>query len=115
MMDVPADNAFHGAVARLGGDGFTKGGDVLHRVLDTPLEVSGERPVRIAEPAPHRVEMTVQPNCCGVGAITEQRQPTGVHHHGVEHVAVQHEQAAAVGGDMDCVLYYFDTAELQLR
>ena len=38
-----------------------------------------------------------------------------MHDDGVERVAVQHQQAAAVGGDVDRVLHDLDAAELQPR
>ena len=72
MVDVAADYALDPAAARLVGYCFAKGGDVLHRVLDALLEIGRERPVRIAELAPHRVEVTVQPNRGSVCAVAEQ-------------------------------------------
>ena len=71
MVDVAADDALDPSAPRLGGHGFTKRADVFHGVLDAAFQIGGERPVRIAEPAPHRVEVAVQPERGRVCAVAE--------------------------------------------
>src|SRR5437879_13907622 len=114
VVDVTADHTIDTAATGFGGNGVGKGSDVLHRILDPPFEIGGQRPVWVAEPAARGVEIPVEPESGGVGAVAQQCQPAGVHDDGVEGVAMDHQQATTVRSDVDRVLHDRYAAELQL-
>ena len=45
--------------------------------------------------------------------VAEEGEPLGVEHHAVEVVAVEDQQPASVGGDVDRLEHQFDPAEIQ--
>ena len=90
VVDVAADHTFDPAAASFVGNSVGKRADVLHGVLDAPLEIGRQRPIRISEPAPCGVEVAVEPKSSGVSAVAEQGQPAGVHDDGVERITMNH-------------------------
>src|SRR5215469_471307 len=115
MMDMAAHNTIDVTADRLVRHGLGKGRHVLHGILDAVLEMCRQRPIRVAKPPPNDVEMAVEPQRGGIGAVAEHRQPTGVLDDRIEHVAMDHQQAASVSRDVDCLVGDLDTAELQQR
>ena len=113
MVDVAADDAVDMAALRLGGQRLLERADIVHGVLDLVLRPLRQRPVGKAEPAAQSVEIAVHQDGKVVGGVAEQRQPARMLDHHVEHVAVHHQIAAAVGGLVDRRLRHLDAAEMR--
>jgi len=112
VMDVAADHAVGAVAVGLGDQRLLELADIADRVLDLELRPLRERPVREAEPAPHRVENAIGHDREIVGGAAEQREPARLRHHQVEIVAVDDEVAPAVGAVVDGGLGHLDAAEM---
>ncbi len=98
MMDMPAHHPVQAAPARLAGQRGLETVDRLDRLFHLAFQPGGERPVRVTEAAPARVEPAIHHQRGGVGAVAQQRQPARVAHHAVERIAVDHQQLQPGGG-----------------
>lgn len=113
VVDMPADHAIGMVPARLGGEAGLELADIVDRVLDLELGPGRERPMRQVQPAAHLVDDGVAGERGRVGPVAHQREPFGVAHDEVEQIAMDHEQALAVGGLVDDLVDQRDAAELQ--
>jgi hypothetical protein len=82
-------------------DRLLEAGDELHGVLDLVLGMLAERPVRQVEAAAEPVHADVELHQEFVGGVAGEGEPLVGHHHRVEFVAMEDEQAATVGGGVD--------------
>ena len=112
-MDMAADHPGKAALARNPGDCFLELADIEDGVLDLALEVGRQRPVGQPQRPPRPVEHGVDLQQQFVGLVAQQGQPAGMDHHSVEGIAVDHQQAAAIGGDVHRLVDQFDPAESQ--
>ncbi len=110
-VNVAAHHAVGAPPSRLGDDGGLEAADVFDRLLDLVLEVGRQRPVAEPQLAPDPVDGGVDGKRRLVGPVADEGQPTGVAHHAVELVAVQDQQAASIGGDMDGLVLDDDAPE----
>ena len=110
-VDVAADDAVGAQPSRLGDDGGLEAADVFDRLLDLVLEVGRQRPVAEPQLAADPVEGGVDGQRRRIGPVAGKGQPFGVPDHAVELVAVQDQQAAAVGGDVDGLVLDDDAPE----
>ena len=110
-VDVAADDAVDAPPARLGDDRLLVVADVLDRVLDLVLQVLRQGPVGKAELPADDVEPDVELQREDVGVVADERQPLRVFDDGVELVAVDDQEAAAVGGLVDRLAEDGDPAE----
>ena len=110
-MNMAADDAVDAAAPCLGHHRLLVVADVLDGVLDLVLQVGRQRPVGKAQAAPRLVEPQVGRQRGVVGSVADECQPLGVLDDAVELVAVQHQEAPAVGGDMDRFRQHDDAAE----
>lgn len=110
-MDVAADHAVGAPLSRFGDHRHLEAADVFDCFLDLVLEVGRQRPIAEPELAPGPVDGGVDGKRRLIGAIAGEGQPAGVADHAVELVAVQDQQAAAVGGDVDGLVLDDDAPE----
>ena len=78
------------------------------------LEVRRQRPVRQAEAAAHEVKPEIDGDRGGVGIVPQEREPLGILEHTVEAVAVQHEEAPAVGHGVNGLVQHRNPAEAMI-
>ena len=69
--------------------------------LTALLQVGRQRPVGQAEPPAHALNQMFERSSSVVGLVAEEGEPLGVAHDAVEAVAVDDQEAAAVGGLVD--------------
>src|SRR5262249_10160139 len=100
-VDVPADYAAATGLGRVAGDHFLEVADVVGGLLDLALDGRAEGPVTKAEAPPHRIQDGVDPEEQVVADVPQDGEPAGVQDHRVELVAVDDQQAAVIGGDVD--------------
>ena len=111
-VDVAAHHPVDPALASRAGDDFLVLADELDRVLDLVLGRLGERPVRLAQPAPHRVHDEAELHDLVVGMVADEGEPAVRKHHRVKLVAVQHHQPPPVRGVVEGRAADFDPAEV---
>ncbi len=89
MVDMTADNPIHAAPAGFARDRTFKLANKLYRVFHFVFQISGERPVRQPEPAPHQVEPMICRKRDVVCSVSKKGEPTGICHHPVKIIAVK--------------------------
>ena len=87
--------------------------DELDGVLHLGLGVLRQRPVGQIEPPPHRVDRHVQAHQRAIGSVADIGEPAVRQRDDVEFIAMQHQQAAAVGGFVDRLAADLDPAEIE--
>ena len=95
-VDVAADDAGAAALVRKARDVALEFRDVVHRALHAGLDGLAERPVFLAAPRAPVVVGAVEVEQHLVAPVAEVREEDEIARDGVEHVAVQHQIAAAV-------------------
>jgi hypothetical protein len=107
-----ADDPVHPALAHGVHHRLLEVEDEAHRALDLALGVAGQRPVaRAAQPAAQARQVGVDPHQGVVGHVTEHRDPAMVAGDLVELVAMDQQEAPAIGGDMLDLVDQLDVAE----
>ena len=110
-MDVAADGAVQPATPRFVRERALEVRDVFHRVLHLVLEVRRERPVREAERAAEEVHVAIELQHRRVRAIAQRFEQRARLDDAVELVAVQDQQATAIGGLVNRLAQDLDVAE----
>ena len=113
MVDMTADHAIEAALDALVGDGLLEVADKVHRTLDLVLEVGRQRPVAVAVAAAPVVEPAVEGQGQLIGRIAKKGQPAVIAGDHVELVAVDHQQAPSIGGDVLGLIDQLDIAQHQ--
>ncbi|MNC39596.1 hypothetical protein D3C75_882640 [compost metagenome] len=112
---MPADHAMEAALGALVGQCLLELADVADRALDLVLEPGRQRPVAVAPALAPVVEPAIEGEGELVGRVAEEGQPAVVAGDHVELVAVQDQQAAAVGGQVLGFVDQADVAQHQIR
>ena len=103
-MDVVADDAVGIAPARFVDERVLVVADVLARILDRVLEMGRQRSVGEPRSAADRVECVFDVQGEIVGTIPGNGEPFGILDDAVALIAVDDEEAPAIGGDMERLL-----------
>ena len=111
-VDMAADHALVAQAARLVGNGHFKVRHIVERALDPVLEVSRQRPVGQAHAGAQAVQVAVELEREFIEVVAHVGEPFGALHHGIEVVAVDDPQLAAVGRGVHGLLHHFNAAEL---
>ena len=112
VVDMAADHAVGADAPGLVAERLLEGADIFYGVLDFLLEPGRQRPEAEAEAAAEVVEHGVENQGQLVGAFAEEGEPARVANDGVELVAMDDQEAAAVGGQVDDLVDDFDAAEM---
>ncbi len=100
-MDVAADDPVQAAQARIVESRLDEASDVAFGRSASPLQVFGQRPVAQATGAPQPVDEAVREEDAVVQPVTELFLHVAEVRDVVVVVAMGHQQAAAIGGDVD--------------
>lgn len=111
LVNVTADDAGDVLPLRLGDERGLEVADELDRALDALLDRAGEAPVGLAQPPAHRVHEAVKRDQVLICPAAQHGQPPMIAHDGVELVAVNDEEAPAVGRGVIVVRTHLDVAE----
>ena len=101
VVDVAAHHAVDAALGGGTRHDLLVARDIFDRVLDGALQVGRQRPVGQAERAADRVQPVVELERQRIGTVADMGEPLGAADDAVELVAMDDQQAQAVGGFVD--------------
>ena len=100
---MPAEDAVHIKILRIADDRLLKLSDKADDIFHLGLDVGAQRPVSEPENAADEIHETVAPEEDRIADGAGMGQPPHVLDHGIEFVAVNDEQAAAVRRMVNCI------------
>ena len=108
-VDVAAKHGIDAVVAREANDGLLEFPDKADDIFHLGFHIGAERPVPEAEEAAEKIHQAVAAHEQDIANVAEMGEPAEVLDDGVEFVAVDHQDFAAVGGGVDRVFAKFHT------
>ena len=107
-MDMAAKDGIHPVALRIMRHSSFEFADKAHRIFHAPLSISAERPVAEAEAAPDKVDEGIEREQKLVTEIASECEPLNVLYHGVEFVAMDHQNSFPGCGHVNCPLFDLD-------
>eukprot|EP00998_Keelungia_sp_KM082_P004144 NODE_1521_length_1309_cov_1.384941_g1508_i0.p2 GENE.NODE_1521_length_1309_cov_1.384941_g1508_i0~~NODE_1521_length_1309_cov_1.384941_g1508_i0.p2 ORF type:complete len:242 (+),score=34.14 NODE_1521_length_1309_cov_1.384941_g1508_i0:353-1078(+) len=108
MMDMTANHAIDLALGGFVGDGIFEIADELNGVFDPVFKIGRKRPVTVSKAAANAVIVTVKGDGQVVGRVPKIGQPSGIFDNPVKFIAMNDQQAFAIGCFVDIVHFDID-------